>query len=133
MEDLYGIKINSYINDGEFHDGMFIVGYLNQRIDKFKSKKDIPEILDVRIPLSKMWLNSLHAMQFIRDYSENSIDREIEFIITDFYNNQNKLILTGKFEVSFGSLSYEYDPNLSYDPDDDPYLHFTLKEWKIKK
>jgi len=134
MEDLYGCSINCYTKNGEFCNGMFVVGYLNQRIEKFKDKKNPPEILDVRIPLSKRWLNSIQVMSVIRDYFEDVNNRKIEFIITEFFNDKEQpLVVTGKFEADFGSLCYEYNPDLSYDPDKDPYIHFILKDWKLKK
>ena len=132
MEDLYGCSINFFTNNGEFCNGLFIIGYLNQRIEKFRDSKNIPDVIDVRVPLSKRWLNTLQVMSALRDYYENEDNRKVEFIISDFFTSKYQLIATGKIEIDFGSLCYEYNPDLSYDPDNDPYLHFMLKEWKLK-
>ncbi len=134
MEDIYGCSIN-YYNSGEFINGFFIVGYLNERIEKFKSEENKPEFVDIKIPLSKTWCNSRQVMSVLRDYYENKSERELEFFITRFFDNDGRalLILTGDLEVDFGSLSYTYDSDCGYDKDNDPYLHFILKNWKIKK
>lgn len=134
MEEIYGCSIN-YYRDGEFIDGIFVVGYLNERIEKFKSKENRPEFVDIRIPLSKAWCNTRQVMSVLIDYSENKSERKVEFFITRFFDNDSRalLILTGDLEVDFGSLSYTYDSDRGYDPDNNPYLHFMLKNWKIKK
>ena len=133
MEEIYGCAINCY-ESGNFINGIFIVGYLNERIEKFKSEENKPEFVDIRMPLSKSWCNTMQVMSVLRDYSENKNNREVEFFITRFFSNEGRvlLMLTGDLEVDFGSLSYSYDPDLGYDPDNDPYLHFKLKNWKLK-
>lgn len=131
MEDIYGCSIN-YYRDGNFINGIFVVGYLDKRIEKYIGEDDKSEKIDFKVPNDKLWLNCKVLMPFLREYSESILSKnseseiKVEFELNNFFCGCKKYIFTGKFTVDLGCVGCDW---LS----DNPYIHFMLEKWEYKK
>ena len=131
MEEIYGCSIN-YYRDGEFIDGIFVVGYLDEKIEKYIGEDDKPEKIDFKTPNDKIWLNNKALMPFLTKYLDSVLSKnseseiKVEFEIVNFFCGCKSYIFTGRLTIDMGCLGWDWLT-------DNPYTHFMLENWEYKK
>ena len=130
MEDIYSCSIN-YYRGSEFVDGIFVVGYLDEKIEKYICEDDKPKKIDFKTPNDKIWFNCKALMPFLTEYFDSVISKnseseiKVEFEIVNFCDCK-RYIFTGRLTIDLGHLSRDWIT-------DNPYTHFMLENWKYKK
>ena len=134
MGDIYGCSIN-YYRGSEFVDGIFAVGYIDEKIEKYICEDDKPKKIDFKTPNDKTWFNCKALMPFLTKYFASYLDSiisknseseiKVEFEIANFCDCK-RYIFTGRFTVDLGCLSLDWIT-------DNPYTHFMLENWEYKR